>query len=248
MALSFRDTRSIWSIATYLETDLSKPNSPSFNAGHSLAADMLCAYLMLEGSGSSVADSTGNLGSATLSNISWITDDWHKYAVDLNGTNSFIALPSMSFASNEASLLYILKLDSNSPAAAKTGIDNLQNTQANHYPWTDAKTYHGQFISTRTAGVANGSFDKTAWHHLGITTKNGAGNYKIFQNGSQINPSTAGQATITFPASPGLGSNVGAGSGSYFFDGKVSSIFFWDRALADAEMLELLADPWVMFR
>lgn len=230
------------------ETDV-KPTSPSWNSGHSLGADLVCAYLFTEGSGTTLADATGQLGTATLTNVTWTTDGNFGPVGVFNGGTSTVTLPSLtgSFASNEATVLYVLKLDESTPAStAYTGLDSWYATQANHYPYTDGKLYLGEMRSTRLTSFTN-SFDRATWHRIGWTHKNGASNYVIYQNGSSIQ-TAAGEASINVPATIYVGANAGPAGGSYNLKGRVATILIWDRALSGAEMAALETDVWQMFR
>lgn len=224
-----------------------KPTSPVFRSGHSLATGMVCAYLLNEGSGTSLADSTSQLAAATLANGSWVTDTPGACVV-FSGANTKITLPNISalFGSNEASLLLVLKTNSDTPIDTQhSGICNLSTAAFDsHYPYDgDDLIYLTPFRSARFNSINDGAFDKTAWHKFGISAKNGASNYRVFQNGAVL-ASTAGEASVPMHIAPTIGKSFG----DTWLDGRMASVMLWSRALADLEMAALNTDPWVMFR
>lgn len=224
-----------------------KPTSPVFNSGHSLATGMIAAYLLNEGTGTSLADSTSNLAAATLSNGAWVSDS-PGAAINFTNANSKITLPNISaqFGSNQASILLVVKLLNDTPVSTqKAGLlfvgGGIFDT---YYPYDgDGLIYDNTFHSTRVVNIDDGAFNKAAWHKWSVSAKNGAGNRRMFQNGVLLD-AAAGEATITVGAT----STIGKSQSDVWLDGRIATVMLWNRALTDLEMAALNTDAWAMFR
>lgn len=156
-----------------------------------------------------------------------------------NGSTNYCALPNLSglFGSGAATVTFWLKRTLASPAGpSDSGFVSLGNdgsSTATHYPFSDGLIYCSIFYSGRINGISPLSgVDRTQWHQFAVSTKNGANNYRIFQNG-QLVTSAAGEAAITMTTAPYLGYSS---SVAVPFGGSFGSVRLWNRALSDREI------------
>ncbi len=162
-----------------------------------------------------------------------------------DGADDYATLPSnlqsKLSGSDEASLEMWVKTDQIDGGAGTSGLIQLSSyteTNGNLYFYSSG-TYLDTFRTTRwTAGdfyITKG-FNPTFWHHFVITSKLGAGGYRIFFNSELFNSTTGN--IITVDSSIHGGFTFGENSGGRNLDGNIAITRIYDRALTDAEVLQ----------
>lgn len=248
-------SRVYWEIhEPLLETSL-KPAAPAWNASHPLSSGMICAYLLTENTGTSLADATGQMSAASISGtISWVSESFGPalYFNGSNAVNQCMAVPSLSgkFGSNEASVLYILKWTNQTITSVSNGLDSW-GSSGNWFPMGNGPDVcRFSIFRTTEVDATPTSWTRTAWHRMVIRSKNETNGYKAYVNGAQVYQTSA-YASITAPNYYKIGESVGTGacdSNAWHGNFRLAAIMMWNRALSSSDVTDLESDPYAMFR
>jgi hypothetical protein len=184
-------------------------------------------------------DLSGNQNSGTLTN----GPTWNSSgSFDFDGTDDYVSLPSALDSLNggtEASLVMVLKLDSNSNSVGQTGIIQLSghnNSNGNLYFYSNGYTYLNIFRTNRVEQVwLNSTLDATKWHMLTITTTPGTNGWKAYFNG-ELKDQTTGQSTVSVNSAIQGGLSIGRNSVSRFLQGEINSTQIYSLALTEAQV------------
>ena len=222
------------------------PRGSQLELGHPLTRGLVGYWLMNEGSGNKVSDLSGNGNTGTFYTVSlptWTLGETGS-AVQFESTD-YIGIGDLtSLFSTEATLVMKLKLDLDPPFdSSRTGYAYLESAaNKSHYPFTNGLLYIATFHTDRLiVGFDNSGFDKTQWHQLAITTKPGAGNYKLYQNDNLVTTGT-GPANVTVAAASKLGEVT-----TNWLNGLIEYAFVYNRALTASEIAQLHREPFAMF-
>ena len=156
---------------------------------------------------------------------------------------SHIILPStIERFTTEATLAVWCKLRNATPStASKTGWIKLTECSAInlscHYPYTDGNGYINTFASSRHTVTLSAAVNRTEWHFVCITNTPGANGWKMYQNNILVHSAT-GEADIALLASEGylIGKSNTNAAANYFFDGWMSEVRLYNRALSASEV------------
>ena len=224
------------------------------NRSHPHAKGLIASYVMNEGEGSGVFDSSGNNNTGTLINMDPATD-WVAgqggFALDFDGANDYIEVPHSGAYDNLPQITIEAKVKLNvlpsiRGEAATLGI--LRNTSS---PWfsarmrvesTDALTFSVNAASGfQTASISPASVG--VWYHV-IGTYNGS-NVKLYLDSVlySTSPSLTGEV-LNAGGSVRLGANDAA---SLRLEGKIGFVNIWKRALSAGEIVQRTLNPYAMF-
>ncbi len=190
-----------------------------------------------------------NKKDGTLTNMSpgtdyVIGDDGYALHFD-GGIQQYVTIPDLSSLwTTEATVVIWLRLNTNIPTeSGETGAWNFGGaSNSTHYPWTDENIYDETFLLTRiNAGPS--IVDMTQWHQYAVTTTPGAGGWNLYQNAMLVTTST-GDASATFHTTP----LIGKSTGSFYLDGDIASVLFYDRVLTPNQLQHLYQDHLAPFR
>jgi len=199
-----------------------------------------------DGTGSSATDSSGNGYTATLNSMEaadWESSDKpsldfsNPYSINFDDNPEYITVPDISSEfSDEATLSMWIRNDAATPSSYDTGFLDLSSYGVtSHYPWTDNYLYLNTFRNSRVqTSSSNVGFDKSAWHHLAITTKPGDDNYIVYQNGSVVE-TFEGESSISI----GTSGTLGRSSSTYWFVGKNDDVRLYNTSLTAAQISTL---------
>ena len=213
--------------------------APAQNAQPS---DLVAAYAFNEGSGSTVADLSGNGNVGTLSGASWTTAGKFGSALAFNGSNARVRVEdSASLDLTSAVTLEAWVY----PAASQSGWRAVVQKEADSY-LLSASSHVGD-LRPATGVTVNGSVPNAfgpsalpvgAWTHLAMTYDGAA--LRLYVNGVQV-ASTPLSGNITPTANPlWIGGNSPYGE---YFNGRIDEVRVYRAALSQAEIQADMAAP-----
>jgi fibronectin type 3 domain-containing protein len=204
---------------------------------------LVAAYSFNEGTGTTVADSSGNANTGTLSNATWTTAGKYGKALVFNGSSSVVTI-------NDSSSLH---LTTGMTVEAWVNPTALQGAA-----WIDViykQTDIYQLAASSTVGgegpTAGGTFGNgwqnvagpsalavNSWTHLAMTF-DGA-NLRVWINGVNVasQPQTSPLTTSTMPLQIGGDSIYGQ-----YFTGTIDEIRIYNRALSQTEIQADMNSP-----
>jgi hypothetical protein len=189
-----------------------------------------------QGSGTIVADLSGNKNTGVLTNGPSFTNAGSASYFTLDGTNDFIAstVNSSLFTTN-ATMVIWLKNDEATPASASnTGFIGFGSAGDNdHYPWIDGTAYLSTFRNGRTGSIPlSASVTRSNIHMVSVTSS--SSEWKLYQNAVlQYKTSSSGSVTM---ARTTIGYSI---SQTYNYKGRVYSFMLYNRVLSPAELVHI---------
>lgn len=210
-------------------------SNPIFTDGLVLYYDAsnLVSY---QGSGTIVADLSGNKNTGVLTNGPSFTNAGSASYFTLDGTNDFIAstVNSSLFTTN-ATMVIWLKNDEATPASStNTGFIGFGGGGDNdHYPWIDGTAYLATFRNGRTGSIPlSASVTRTNIHMVAVTSS--SSEWKLYQNAVlQYKTSSSGSVTMT---NTRIGYSL---SQQYNYKGRVYSFMLYNRVLSPSELFHI---------
>lgn len=210
--------------------------------------DLVLYWPFDEGSGTTVKDRSGNGNDGTIEGgVLWVPG-MVRTALQFNGANSVVAGPHIPF--NNRSFTHAMWVNPSSLAAVQSVFSQYQASSANqglHYRiGTDGSVRMGFY--SNDLDIAAGTVRASVWYHLTFLYDLQTQNRRIYVNGV-----LAGQGS----SAPYLGATGDTLVGTFrrpdrpdrvpeWFDGMIDDVQLYDRALADAEIQEImlgLRDP-----
>ena len=188
-----------------------------------------------QGSGTVVADLSGNKNTGVLTNSPTFTSVGSSSYFTLDGTNDFIAstVDTALFTTN-ATMVIWLKNDEATPASTtNTGFIGFGIGENDHYPWVDGTAYLTTFRNGRTGSISlSGSVTRTNIHMVSVTSS--SSEWKLYQNAVlQYKTSSLGSVTIS-------NTRIGySGFQSYNYKGRVYSFMLYNRVLSPSELFHI---------
>jgi len=199
----------------------------------SVAAGLVASYSFDEGSGTTLADSSGNGNNGTVSGATWTTAGRFRNALVFNGTSSRVTIP------NSTSLQLTTGMTLEAwvfPTADPTGWRSIvYKTIDGYYLMLNPGPTVGGTWTSGTAWLPTPtSLALNEWTHLAATFDGTA--MRMYVNGGLVDsqPQTA-------PLSPTTGTlQIGAdGYPGEFFEGRIDDVRIYNRALSASEVRQL---------
>jgi hypothetical protein len=199
------------------------------------ATGLVAAYSFKEGAGTTVADSSGNGNTGTISGATWTTQGKFGSALAFNGSSSMVVIngsPSLnvSTAMTLEAWIYPTVNQSGWRTILQREVDayflNASNSSGARRP-AGGGTFNGvtSFVSGPTASPLN------TWTHVALTYD--GTQLRLYVNGVQV-ATRATSGTIQTNSSPlRIGGNVPYGE---FFNGRIDEVRIYNRALSQAEL------------
>lgn len=210
---------------------LVSPTKPRRSSGTNYITNGLLGWWKFdEGSGTTVADSSGNGNTGTLTNTTWTsTSKQGPFAGSFNGSSSSVDIGVFDSLSGLTSLsacawIFPTIIDSAEHAILRkqTNKWNMIISSSNTLRWEDSG---GQKFSS-SALSAN------SWYHVCFTTSGGSWVWYI--NGAQDN---TGSNTTTIGSDTGSDCYIGSNSGiQFFFGGTIDDVRVYNRQLSSTEV------------
>jgi hypothetical protein len=158
---------------------------------------------MMPTNGVELRDLAGRVGTQSLNGSpAWQSNVLGGQFLSFNGASEWLSFadPSALFDS-EATISFWIRLANATPSGgSQTGICYMEAAaiSSSHYPFTDGNAYISTFRTARENAITlSASIDRTRWHLFTVTTKPGAGNWRLYQNAEEVrsaNPSFSIQA------------------------------------------------------
>ncbi|HVY07504.1 MAG TPA: LamG-like jellyroll fold domain-containing protein [Burkholderiales bacterium] len=195
---------------------------------------LVAAYTFNEGSGSTVADVSGNGNNGTIGGATWTTSGKFGNALVFNGSGAQVTVPnSTSLQLTSAMTLEAWVYPTTAPTGWRAVIDKnvdgyylMASTNVGNQPGVG-----GTWVGGKQATIAPSVLAVNAWTHL-ATTFDGS-MVRFFVNGVQV--ASQAQATQLAPTTGTL--QIGGDSyASEFFAGRIDEVRIYNRALSAAEI------------
>jgi hypothetical protein len=212
------------------------PIGTKLNHGHPLAKRLAGCWLFNEMSGNKVFDYSGQNNHGTITGVAaeTATSGWNAgpqgNVMAFDGSNDCVVLASTISAAYE--MTYIAWVRKLANTVSVMGASGTYKYIAHFF--TDANLYCGNGSSGQVYWPFSG-FDST-WRMIALT-KRGSTLEMYYDSISQ---GTRSQAALTDVAYLAFGQ-------TNYFNGSISSIFIYNRALSAAEIAYLTAFPYCMF-
>ena len=200
------------------------------------------AYSFDEGSGSTVADTSGNGDTGKIQGSTWSTTAKYGKAISFNGTSSYIDLGNPASLQSKGSMTWSAWIcaTGNPPDDGQIVAQSNDNTgwQFKTSPDTGGRTF--AIAVSGTAGSLTQRYSKTTlslnkWYHVAGVYNASARTLDIYVNGVRDDGVLSG----TVPAAqvlPNLNTTIGKRSGGFYFRGIIDNLRIYNRALAPTEI------------
>jgi len=213
------------------------------------ASGLMAAYGFKEGSGTTVADSSGNGNTGTIKGATWTTAGKYGNALSFNGTTSYVDLGNPASLKLTGSMTWSAWIFATADPAddgqivAKSG--NGDGWQFKTSPDTGPHTF-GVGVSVDGTNLVQRYSNTTralnTWYHVAGVYNAAARTLDIYVNGVLANGVLRG----TVPAAqydPAQNVNIGRRSGGYYFQGTIDEVRIYNRALSQSEIQSDMNTP-----
>lgn len=239
VALSSADVTAIYNNGA--PNDLT--DSGSYNTDRS--NDLQGYWRFEENTGTSIADSSGNSRTATLTNGPTFSTDTplvNKYSILFDGSNDYLDIGSMSALASASSfsVSFWFKNNGNSSGNAFGGWGSSSHNNIGCNPNYSANTFYfvvraGSAVGALAVSSLTTYAPSNTWNHF-VCTFDG-GDRKIFINGTQ-RASDTGVAPSTTSSS--AGDNVAIGlRETYYAKGRIDEVALYSSALSQSEVTDI---------
>jgi hypothetical protein len=231
-----------WSDAGSASHSITAPSvGGTYTATYATAAGPIAAYNFDAGSGTTLADVSGNSNNGTITGATWSTSGKYGSALSFNGTSNLVSVA-------DSALLHLtagMTLEAWVFPTINTGTRDLIIKEGsnvdiyNMYARNDAGNSEGNVFVGGSNKVANSNPPAiNVWTHL-ATTFDGT-NVKLFVNGVQA---ASGAAAGSIGASTGFLRIGGNNLWGEWFQGRIDDVRIYNRALSAAEITTDMNTP-----
>ena len=203
-------------------------------------AGPVAAFGFEEGSGMTVADSSGKVNHGTLSGATWSTSGRHGRALAFNGTNSWVTIADS--ASLDLTTAMTLEAWLNPTALSSWRTVLLKETASNLayalYANTSSNVPRGYARLVTVDGL--GQLPLGGWTHLALTFNRAGTGLRLYVNGALVDSQNT---STTMLASTGPLRIGGNGIWGEYFAGLIDEVRVYNRALTQAEIQADMGTP-----
>lgn len=205
-------------------------------------AGLVAAYSFSEGSGTTVADLSGNGNTGTIVNAAWTSGGKYGNALQFNGSTSYVDVGNGASLQLTGSMTIEAWINAAANPADDGQIvaksDGSAGWQFKTSPDTGPHTF-GVAVSadgsSRTQRYSSTTRSLNTWYHVAGVYDATAGILNIYVNGVLNNGSLVG----TIPTSQfnqTVNVNIGRRTGGFYFNGTLDEIRVYNRALSVSEI------------
>ena len=210
-------------------------SNPIFTDGLVLYYDA-SSLVSYQGSGTVVADLSGNKNTGVLTNSPTFTSVGSSSYFTLDGTNDFIASTvDTSLFTTNATMVIWLKNDEATPLTTTyTGFIGFGNGGANdHYPWVDGFAYLSTLRFGRIGPITlSPTVTRTNIHMVSVTSS--STEWKLYQN-AVLQYKTSSQSSVQM-SNTRIGYSI---EQTYNYKGRVYSFMLYNRVLSPSELFHI---------
>jgi hypothetical protein len=218
----------------------------SVNATHT--SGLVASYNFDQGSGTTLADQSGNGNTGSISNASWATQGHTGDALSFNGTNSLVSIPSASSLNLTSGMTLEAWVDpasvsSSSPVLFKEGssgspyslLSSAFTSGSALAPVTNVLSAAG----SASQAAASSNLTANTWSFLAATYDGST--LTLYVNGVAVGSTTvASNSLVTSTGSLDIG---GSGPLGKYFQGLIDDVRVYNRPLALAEIQADMSTP-----
>src|SRR5262245_4050797 len=208
-------------------------------------AGLVAAYAFNEGSGTTVADVSGNNSTGTISGATWTTTGQFGTALAFNGSSAFVDLGNPATLRLTGSMTVSAWIRAAAFPVDDAAIVSKRNGTELGFQF-DTSVDTGPrtigFKLTSASGALMARYGATAlqanqWHHVTGVYDAAAQTLNVYLNGVLNNGTLIGTVTATQQGSP-LNVNIGRrpGLSGFAFNGTIDEVRIYNRALSLAEI------------
>ncbi|CAK0743510.1 hypothetical protein CCP3SC1AL1_1210002 [Gammaproteobacteria bacterium] len=210
-------------------------SNPIFTDGLVLYYDA-SSLVSYQGSGTVVADLSGNKNTGVLTNGPTYTSVGSSSYFTLDGTNDFIASTvDTSLFTTNATMVIWLKNDETTPSTTTyTGFIGFGNGGENdHYPWVDGFAYLSTLRFGRIGPITlSPTVTRTNIHMVSVTSS--STEWKLYQN-AVLQYKTSSQSSVQM-SNTRIGYSI---EQTYNYKGRVYSFMLYNRVLSPSELFHI---------
>src|SRR6266850_6648920 len=210
---------------------------------------LVAAYSFNEGSGGTVADSSGNNLTGTIVGATWTTGGRYGNALSFNGTSSYVDLGNPAALQLTGSIT----LEAWVNAAANPADDGQIVAKSNGSAGWQFKTSPDTGPHTFGLAVSGNSSSVTqrysttvrslnTWYHVAGVYNATTGTMDIYVNGT-LNDGILSGAIPNAQFNQNVNVNIGRRTGGYYFNGIIDELRIYNRALSQAEIQTDMTTP-----
>ena len=199
------------------------------------ATGLVAAYSFNEGTGTTVADASGNKNTGSITGATWTTQGRSGGALSFNGTSNLVLIPSSASLNVSAAMTLEAWIY---PTASQSGWRTIMQREVDAYFLNASNdtgalrpsgggTFRGTvaFVTGTTANPVN------AWTHVALTYDGAT--LRLYVNGV-LTASQARTGAVQTNSSPlRIGGNSPYGE---YFQGRIDEVRVYNRALSQAEI------------
>lgn len=218
---------------------------PAASAGADVTSGLIHRWTFDENTGTNAANAVGAQAGTLTNGATWAPGIYGS-AVDLDGSNDYVALGTMDVSGAASSIFLWLRADALTGNDIRFLAKANGSGEANH--WWMLSTVDGILARARlkTGGTTNtvaGNFASPKqlttekWQHIGFTYD--GTNFKVYLDGVEVGnlPKTGALSTDNTVAAA-IGRNGSDTAGGYF-NGKIDDVRIYNRALTATEVEDL---------
>jgi len=189
-----------------------------------------------QGSGTVVADLSGNKNDGVLTNGPTFTSVGSSSYFTLDGTNDFIAstVNSALFTTNATMVIWLKNDEATPSSSSNSGFMGYGNGDQNdHYPWIDGSAYLATFRNGRIGPITlSANVTRTNIHMVSVTSN--SSEWKLYQNAVlQYKTSSSGSVAMN---NTRIGYSLNQ---SFNYKGRVYSFMLYNRVLSPSELFHI---------
>ena len=239
---------------------LTKPLRGAFlDWGHPLVVGLIHGYVFNDCGGTQAFDYGTLAAHGTLTNMEPEdrTGGLHGSAINFDGSNNVVVCASEVGPANGFTCAAWVQTDITTGALVVAAQHHSTDAGDAYFQFfRNTTNLHGRIHqvkdTTRIGRNSGAVFVVGNWSHIAMRWNGGTTNaaIELFVGGARVDTTDDGAGTFTAANTTALQFKVGGqGNASHFalWDGRIESVFCWNRALANEEIKQLVADPYGMF-